>query len=114
MMHLKFKATKNMMNVLIMLSFFCFSLLLIGCSQDVNSLVKKLNDEKPERRLEAASTLGKLRDSRAVEPLIAVLKKDRNAAVRARAAWALGWIENPRAVEPLIAALNDENQENLQ
>jgi len=108
-MPLKFKALKNIMNVLMLLLLICFGLFLNACSQDVNSLIKKLNDEKPELRLETVSALGKLRDSRAVEPLIAVLKKEKDETVRARAAWALGWIEDSRAVEPLIATLKDEN-----
>ncbi|MFQ5976389.1 MAG: HEAT repeat domain-containing protein, partial [Candidatus Hydrothermarchaeales archaeon] len=52
--------------------------------------------------------LEKIKDPRAVEPLIAALK-DEDSDIRERVAEVLGKIKNPRAVEPLIAALKDEN-----
>jgi HEAT repeat protein len=57
-------------------------------------------------RHNAASALGQIGDSRAVEPLIAVLS-DADAGVRHNAASALGQIGDPRAVEPLIGVLSD-------
>jgi HEAT repeat protein len=53
--------------------------------------------------------LGEIKDPRAVDPLITVLKKDLNADVRQAAASALGNIKDLRAVNPLIAALKDAN-----
>ena len=57
----------------------------------------------------AAGALGELRDARAVEPLIAVLKDD-DSLVRSYAQQALLQIGAP-AVEPLIAALQDTDPE---
>jgi HEAT repeat protein len=59
-------------------------------------------------RKAAAEALGKIGDTRAVEPLIAALKT-RDSDVRQAAAEALGKIGDARAVEPLIAALKDED-----
>ncbi|HNS51657.1 MAG TPA: HEAT repeat domain-containing protein [Anaerolineae bacterium] len=52
------------------------------------------------QRDNAARALGRIRDARAVEPLIAALRGD-----SAGAAWALGEIGDARAVEPLVALL---------
>ena len=52
-------------------------------------------------------SLGELRDTRAIEALIAALK-DEKGLVRSSATEALGEIKDPRAIEPLIAALRDE------
>jgi HEAT repeat protein len=65
------------------------------------------NDRSVRRK--AAETLGKLRDTRAVEPLIAALK-DKDKGVRRKAAEALGKLQGVQAVEPLIAALKDEHE----
>lgn len=54
----------------------------------------------------AARALGRIGDSRAVEPLIAALT-DENSSVRRHAASALGHIGDTVAVEPLISALED-------
>jgi len=55
----------------------------------------------------AASALGKIKDPRAIEPLIAALSS-RNQWVRDAAGFALPKIGAP-AVKPLIAALSDPN-----
>ncbi len=62
-------------------------------------------------RKNAVQALGKLRDPRAVKPLIDVLqnKQNRKELVRRRAAEALGKLGDTRALGPLIAALRDEN-----
>jgi len=73
--------------------------------------VKKLitifqdKDENVRVRRQAISALGRLKDVRAVEPLIAVLN---NEDVNVSSAGALGNIGDIMAVEPLIAALNDD------
>ena len=54
----------------------------------------------------AAVVLGKIKDPRAVEPLIAALK-DADSGVRGKAVVALGKIGDSRAVDPLITALKD-------
>jgi HEAT repeat protein len=56
------------------------------------------------------AVLGKIKDPRAVEPLIAALR-DRNHKVRVITVAVLGEIKDPRAVEHLIAALKDLNSE---
>ena len=78
----------------------------------VPELIVVLQDQRkdPEVRKNAAEALGKIKDPRVVEPLIAALK-DENSGVRRIAAWALGVIQDPRAVEPLITALKDEYSE---
>ena len=72
--------------------------------------IAALKDKDEYVRKAAAYALGKIKDPRAVEPLIAALK-DHNSDVREAAAYALGKIKDPRAVEPLIAALKDEDSD---
>jgi len=80
----------------------------IGCPE----LIVVLQDQRkdPEVRKNAAKALGKIKDPRAVEPLIATLK-DKDSDVRWHAARALEKIQDPRAVEPLIATLKDKDSE---
>lgn len=60
----------------------------------------------------AAYTLGKLGDERAVEPLIANVKKHSDdEEVQWRAAEALGNIGDKRAVDPLVNALRDPEED---
>jgi HEAT repeat protein len=66
---------------------------------------KKANSPVRER---AVLVLGKIRDTRAVEHLIAALK-DSNRLLRHSAAESLGLIGDTRAVEPLTAALSNES-----
>jgi HEAT repeat protein len=49
----------------------------------------------------AATALGMLRDPRAIEPLIAALRHDRDSGVRDAAADALGRFDDPRAAQAL-------------
>jgi HEAT repeat protein len=56
-------------------------------------------------RLDAVKVLGKIGDSRAVEPLIKALGGDDRGGVGLLAAYALGDIGDSRAVEPLIKVL---------
>src|SRR5664280_2705484 len=74
---------------------------------DVSGLIKALGYEKDAGvRAAAASSLGRIGESRAVEPLIAVLA-DASRDVRQAATGALNLIGDPRAVQPLIGVLND-------
>jgi len=76
--------------------------------RDVQGLLRALSYPKHSGvRRGAAEALGRIGDSRAVEPLIAALK-DEDFLVRGAAAQALGEIGDLRAVEPLAAALKDE------
>ena len=77
----------------------------LALKRDVEGLVKILGHEKVG--WEAARALEELRDSRAIDPLIAALS-DQDSKVRERAAELLGKMQDPRAIQPLIAALSDE------
>ena len=81
---------------------------------DIEGLIEALGqNEDKDVRSSAAVALGKIGDTRAVEPLIAALG-DQNEVVRRGGAMALGKISDrwqiPPAVEPLIVALGDEDR----
>jgi HEAT repeat protein len=77
---------------------------------DVDGLIDALGYQEDHNiRLTAASALGTIGDTRAVEPLIAAL--DDEQGVSEVAALALGEIGDPRAVEPLTNSLGDDNWE---
>ena len=74
----------------------------------VEPLITALRDRNSRVRHTAATALGHIGDSRAVEPLRKILPDRKGAAydpVGAAAARALGEIGDPRAVEPHIRAL---------
>ena len=80
----------------------------LAAKRDVKGLNKALAYKKDaDVRRDAAFRLEKIRDPRAVEPLIGALA-DKQWEVRMYAADALGEIGDPRAVEPLIGALNHD------
>lgn len=68
-----------------------------------------LEEGDPSQRWKAAESLGRLRDDRAVAPLILALRDD-DWRVRQKAAWALGKIGDPRALVPLRRALMHETE----
>ncbi len=75
-------------------------------------LIKKLSDESDiSMRRTIIGILGGIKDSRAVDPLIELLK-DKNDHVRYDAINALGSIEDASAIEPLIKILIDDNSNN--
>lgn len=77
---------------------------------DVNGLIEALDYQDDDNvRLAAASALGRIGDSRAVDPLIAAL--DDQQRVKEVAALSLGKLGDSRAVEPLINELDEENWE---
>ncbi len=85
-----------------------------GVSDEVSVLISALKDRDSGTRCKAAAALeekrlGEIGDTRAVEPLIQVLK-DKDKDVRLTAARVLGGIGDARAVEPLIQALTDEER----
>jgi len=75
-----------------------------GQLDGVSLLIDHLKSPDSHVRSEAARALGKSKDPRAVEPLIATLE-DTDFDAAYVAALALGNIGDPRAVKPLIAAL---------
>ncbi len=78
----------------------------IAKGDEVDKLIKQLNDKSWSHRQYAASRLGDIKDPRAVEPLIAALQ-DTRLSVRQAAAVSLGKIKDVRAAEPLLVAVND-------
>jgi len=72
--------------------------------------IAALEDGDKSVQSAAAQALGRLEDSRALEPLVAALKHA-DANVRREAAVPLGNLRDLRAVDPLIAALKDENSD---
>jgi HEAT repeat protein len=74
----------------------------------VDALIAEVRDPHSAVSLGAVEALGKIKDARAVPPLIEALRvKD----LQWNAAYALGEIKDPRAVEPLIAALQNKDAE---
>jgi HEAT repeat protein len=74
-------------------------------------LIGALQAEDPAVREKAVYTLGEIKDARAVQPLIALLK-DPDQLVRSEAAQVLGDMQDPQAVDPLSAALQDKSIQN--
>jgi hypothetical protein len=72
----------------------------------LDKLIQRLQNPQGHNRAEAARKLGRIKNVRAVSPLINALK-DADPYVRGQAAGALGKISDPRAVQPLIDALGD-------
>lgn len=92
-----------------------YALIGIGNAHAVIPLITALNPQnKPEDddkfyREWLVMALGELKDKRAVELLISILKdKNQEDSVRITAVWALGEIKDSRAIEPLVDVL-DEN-----
>ena len=71
-------------------------------------LLTRLEHKHSGVRRCAATALGRLRDIRAVEPLLEHLRSDPSRWTREAAAVALGNIGDQRAVEPLVACLEQE------
>jgi HEAT repeat protein len=78
--------------------------------QDVEGLIRALEQENADVREDAAKALGRIGDPRAVEPLIAALK-DGDDEVRTGAAVALRAFQDDRAIDALITALKDEDKD---
>jgi HEAT repeat protein len=70
-------------------------------------LIDALRSGDAEVRGNAAKALARIKDSRAVLPIINLLGEDSSPSARAAAAMALGEFGDSRAVGPLIAALKD-------
>jgi len=100
------KAAKATVTLLVAL---CLSSLAYAQADDLNRLIQRLKADSFDR-YDVTQALKKMRDPRAVEPLIAALRDRESALLRGRSAWALGEIKDPRAVEPLITAMKDEDR----
>jgi hypothetical protein len=96
--------------LILFLLVFCSSVVLdsqVRAGDEFESLIKQLQAKHPGTRAKAAMGLSKIKDARAVEPLINALN-DVDSYVRGQAARALGKIKDARAVGPLINALQDD------
>lgn len=78
----------------------------------VEPLIQDLKNENPDVRSRAAKELGRIRDNRAVKPLIAALEASQVLDVQSAAAEALGDIKDARALRPLIAVLTNPKRSN--
>src|SRR5205809_443468 len=77
-------------------------------SEDIDKLIKDLDDEHGFGRHYVAKALAQIRDARAVEALCRALGDGNEIPhIRLGAAKALGNIGDARAVEPLCEALGD-------
>ncbi|MBI5208261.1 MAG: HEAT repeat domain-containing protein [Candidatus Firestonebacteria bacterium] len=61
-----------------------------------------------QTRIKLIYILGNMKNSKAVDPLMVMLK-DKEPTIREKAAWALGEIKDERAVKSLISAMNDKD-----
>jgi len=81
----------------------------------VPTLIQLLKDEDWQVREMAALSLGKIKNVRAVEPLITLLEEEPNqpinSCVRRRALWALGEIGDARAVSKIMLFLRHKDPE---
>lgn len=75
----------------------------------LEAMIEALDEDDIDLSSDIMHVLGNIGDSRAVVPLIGMLKED-NDAVRKNAALALGKIGDKRATQHLINALRDENK----
>jgi HEAT repeat protein len=79
-------------------------------NEDISGLIEALNYEDDHNiRLAAASALGRIGDSQAVDPLIESL--DDRQEVKEVAVLSLGEIGDSRAVDPLIEELDEDDWE---
>ena len=77
----------------------------------VDPLVEALNNKDRNIRLRAVGILGQIKDTRAVEPLIALLKDADDEDIRERVIWALGELRDTRSTSHLVGFLANENED---
>ncbi len=73
-------------------------------------LVRRLQDQDPAVRADAAKKLSKMQDDRAAEALLAAAK-DGDETVRRAAVHALSYLRGPKVFDALVAALRDPDAE---
>lgn len=76
----------------------------------VKLLLSGLNAKNPKRRSAAATALGEIRETKAVEPLIDLLQSEPDGDVRSSIAFALGFIGDKRAMDVLTNTLHDPHE----
>ena len=77
----------------------------------IDPILDCLHHEDADLRCDTARTLGKIKEAKAVQPLIDSLEKDSESDVRIMATESLGMIGSPKAVDTLITALLAEETE---
>ena len=75
----------------------------------INQLLETMHDSDPDLSRRAARALMKIRDTRAVRPLIDALRNEGSGEVKSQIAWVLGNMKNQAAVTPLIESLQDSD-----
>ena len=78
-----------------------------------DSLMKALEDSDDIVRGLSSAALGNIRDNRAIQPLLRVLKEDAKPIVRLQSAMALARIQDESAVKGLKSALDSETDERV-
>lgn len=81
------------------------------CQSAVEPLQAQLDDDDPNFRKSVVASLRAIRSKASVEPLIKVVRQDRDEDVRMQAIQVLGELRDPKASELLLELLNDPNPE---
>ncbi len=85
--------------------------ILVDASEKAPALIaalSELKDKNPQKRIDAAKTLGKLCDTQATEPLM-VAYRDENLSVRVAAVEAMGQLGDTEVIDPLIESIPDQD-----
>lgn len=86
------------------------ALCLLDADKAVKLVLPLLEDPAVEIRWHTSGCLHDFGDERAVEPLIGVLERDADPAVRNTAAYALGGIGSPAAIPALLKAMDKDHE----
>jgi len=82
----------------------------IGNSEASPALLEMMSDEDMDIRRSVIEALGKVKAKDAVEPLITILKDEKQASIKEWVIEALGNIGDPKAVEALAECLNAKEE----
>ncbi len=90
---------------------FAFMITLAGCGPSADDLLRDLRAAEIEKRQRAIVTLVKIKEPRAVEPLMKLLEEDESFYMRRKAAHGLGLLADPQAVPVLLDAAQKDADE---
>jgi len=76
----------------------------------VPSLIRLLNDDDPDTRISAMSSLGRIGSKKAIAPIIKLMENDKDDNIRISAATVLGYLSGTEAIPALKKALSDSNK----
>lgn len=82
---------------------------LVDNNRSAPAAITALKDKDSQKRIKAAETLAKSCDSRATNPLLAVVRDDGEVAVRVAAVGALGQLGDQQAIDPLIEVIESSD-----